>query len=274
MYLPDFRYQRPTSVAEAVQVLAEHGRDARVYMGGTQLLLSMKLGHAAPGCLVDGKHIEGLDEISVHDGRLFIGAAVTLRQIEHSAAIRRVLPSLCDLTARIGNLRVRAAGTLGGSLCSADPQSDPATLLIALGARLQVAAARGQREIGCADFIRGPYQTALRDDELVTGVSVPLPGEATRVAYERIALPRRPVVNVALVRSGIGVRVVAAGGGRAPRRIGRAEALLADGPDAAAEAADVTAIELDPGEDIDGSAAYKRQLVRVLFRRAADRLTA
>ncbi|HEX3336528.1 MAG TPA: FAD binding domain-containing protein [Jatrophihabitans sp.] len=285
MYLPPFEYVRPADVTEALDILADRGDDASVYMGGTELLLLMKLGLAAPGCLVDCKRIDGLADIGVNGGWLTIGSAVTHRQVEISTTIRQLVPELTNLTAGIGNVRVRAAGTLGGNLCFADPHSDPATLLIALGAVLHVAAADGRRDVDCAEFAVGPYETVLEVGELLVGLSIPLPAQDTAIAYERIGFRERPILNVAIARIGAEFRVVVAGGGRRARRLAEVESGLARvaagqqvieyGVESVAtelrDLAQLTAESLDPAEDLDGSAAYKRQLMRVAFRRAVVR---
>lgn len=286
MYLPPFEYVRPAGVAEAVEILADRGDDANVYMGGTELLLLMKLGLAAPGCLVDCKRIDGLADIAVDGDRLTIGSAATHRQIENSPIIRQLLPSLTDLTAGIGNVRVRSAGTLGGNLCFADPHSDPATLLIALGAVVHLVSSTGTRDVGCAEFATGPYETVLREDELLVGLSIPLPGKRTAVAYERVGFRERPILNVAITLSGTATRVVVAGGGRSARRLPEVEMRLGEVATLRSEIgsslrsiessldelAEMTAESLDPTEDLDGSVAYKCQLMRVSFRRAVARV--
>jgi aerobic carbon-monoxide dehydrogenase medium subunit len=279
MYLPPFEYVRAGTVAEAVDTLVRRqDDDAAVYMGGTELLLLMKLGLAEPGCLIDCKHIDGFRQISVQDNRLLIGAAAAHHHIMSSTLVRELLPSLCDVEAQIGNVRIRAAGTLSGNLCFADPQSDPATLLIALGASVQLQSTAGVREIDCEEFILGPYETILRPAELLTTICIPLPVADVAVGYERIAFRERPIVNVAVVREPDGCRVVAAGGGRGPRRIREAEMLL-DGhtdstwtPEVLEAAAERVAATLDPLDGPDGKASYKRHLAAVTFRRAAGRV--
>jgi carbon-monoxide dehydrogenase medium subunit len=286
MYLRPFEYLRPDTVADAVEALAARGDDASVYMGGTELLLLMKLGLAAPECLVDCKRIDGLSDISIAGGRLSIGAAVTHRQVEDSPLIERHLPILTRLVAGIGNVRVRSAGTLGGNLCFADPHSDPATLLIALGASVHVAYQGGNREVACESFVSGPYETALVDGDLLVSIDIPIPEAAASVEYERIGFRERPILNVAITRTGSTFRVVVAGGGRSCRRLPAVEQRLMEacapsgeieyksqsGSAVLDEAAEIAAESLDPSADLDGSAAYKRQLMRVAFGRAVRRV--
>jgi aerobic carbon-monoxide dehydrogenase medium subunit len=286
VYLSPFEYVRPTEVAEAIEVLADRGDDANVYMGGTELLLLMKLGLAAPTCLVDCKRIDGLADITVDGNRLRIGAAATHRQIELSPVVRQVLPELTSLTAGIGNVRVRSAGTLGGNLCFADPHSDPATLLIALGAVLHLVSVEGARDVGCAEFATSPYETVLREGELLVGMSIPVPENGTAIAYERVGFRERPILNIAITRTDAAIRVVVAGGGRSARSLPQVETRLAEVAllksqiesnlqsveSDLRELAEITAETLDPAEDLDGNAAYKRQLMRVAFRRAVARV--
>jgi aerobic carbon-monoxide dehydrogenase medium subunit len=204
MKLPPFSVHRPGSVAEASGLLAELGDEAAAYCGGTELLLAMKLGLASYEHLVDLKRVDGLRGITADgDGTLRIGAAVTHHQIETSAAVRARYPELAAMISQVANLRVRSAGTLGGNLCFADPQSDPASFLLAAGATMVCQRGQVTRRVPATGFWTGPYQTVLGPGELLVRVELPPRPPGTGLAHRRMKLTERPVVTVtALVTLG------------------------------------------------------------------------
>jgi carbon-monoxide dehydrogenase medium subunit len=201
--LPAFSILRPRSLDEACGLLAEHRDDAAAYAGGSELLLAMKLGLANYNVLIDLKGLPELSTLVVGDDLLRIGAAVTHRQLERHPEIGRVLPSLVGMERQVANSRVRAVGTLGGNLAFGEPHSDPATFLCVLHARYLCHNADGQyRLITAADFLRSPFETALRPDEIIAQVQVPVPGPETGIAHRRFVLTERPVaIATALIRA-------------------------------------------------------------------------
>jgi aerobic carbon-monoxide dehydrogenase medium subunit len=267
MTLPPFSLEVPAELGEALRMLEEHGDGATLYAGGTELLLLLKLGLASVDVLIDGKRLPELRGIAVRDGELEIGAATTHREVETSPEVRRHLPALAELAARVANPRVRNVGTLGGNLCFAEPHSDPATLLIALDASVELVSPAGARRMLLGDFLEGPLQTARGETEIMTRVRIPLPEPArTRVAFERIAFHERPVANAAARVAGADVRIVVGAVAGKPTRIPAAEELARDGASAAAIADAVTAA-VDPLADEHGSADYKRHLAGVAVAR-------
>jgi carbon-monoxide dehydrogenase medium subunit len=178
----------------------------------------------------------------------------------------------------VGNLRVRTMGTIGGNLCFADPHSDPATFLLAVGGSVVCRRAGGSpRELLVEDFVQGPYQTALEPDELLTSVRVPAPPAGAGIAHEKMSLHERPAVTVTcLARVDDGqvssARLAVGSVGNRPQRALDAEAALVGAPADAlggrtSAAAEAAAGAADPVDDANGSVAYKRQLVRVLVER-------
>jgi carbon-monoxide dehydrogenase medium subunit len=141
-----FRLEEPASVSEASELLGRFGEAAKVYAGGTELLLAMKEGLVHYERLIDIKKL-GLNEIKRDNGTIRIGALCTHHQLELSPVLQQSLPALVKLEQNVANVRVRQAGTLGGNLCFAEPHSDPATLLLILGATVKVEGAAGAREI-------------------------------------------------------------------------------------------------------------------------------
>lgn len=274
MRLSPFELHRPTTVAEACGLLRDLGPDALPYCGGTELLLIAKLGLTDFSDLVDLKGISELSGISVNGG-LRIGAATTHREIERSSLVRESWPSLAEMERRVGNIRVRNVGTIGGNLCFADPHSDPATYLLAAGGSLMTSSGR---QIPVDEFTRGPYETALEPAELLVAIEVPaLPARAALV-HRKLAFHERPAITVAVcvsVQDGAvsAARVAVGSVGVAAQRLVRVEESLV-GMDAGAPrdealslCAETAATEASPVEDSNGSVDYKRQLVRVLMAR-------
>jgi carbon-monoxide dehydrogenase medium subunit len=266
--LPDFALERPETLAEALQLLDQHGDQAALYMGGTELLLAMKYGLVDVSVLVDGKRVDELAEIETGDGWIRVGAGMTHLQVESEPAVRDFLPELCRLARTVANLRVRATGTLGGNLCFAEPHSDPATLLIALGAEVELASVSGVRRLPLEEFVLGPLQTALGQGEIMTTIHIPLPPPDARIAFERIRLKERPVANVAVAMAGSGARVVVGAVGGGPTRLTDAEDLLLADPEAIEDICSAVYAGVHPYDDQEGSIEYKRHLASVLTRRA------
>jgi len=277
--LAPFQLHPAGSVAEATALLDEHGDDAVVYCGGTELVLLMKLGFAAYDHLVDVKPIAELAGIDVDNGTLRIGAAVTHRAIERSPLVAKGWPEMIRMERAVANIRVRGVGTLGGNLAFADPHSDPAAFLLAANASVVLGRDDERRRIPLAEFILGPYATALQPGELVVAIEVTALPQGAGMAHVRFAFHERPAVTVStLVRVADGAiaeaRVAVGSVGVMAVRATAAEemlvgldatnldaAILAEGSEAAAEAS-------KPVTDANGSADYKRHLVGVLVGRA------
>jgi carbon-monoxide dehydrogenase medium subunit len=276
--LEPFTMHRAQSVEEVSRLLGQFGETAAIYAGGTELLVVMKERLAQFPHLIDIKRIPGLREIVYDDERheVTIGAVATHRDLERSPLVRERLPALVALEAAVANVRVRAAGTIGGNLCFAEPHSDPATLLTALDARLTLASESGSRELPIAAFFTGLMETARRHDEVLTAIVVPEPAPGAGVAYERFKLHERPAAAVAavvIVEGGAiaDARLVAGSVGARPQRLLAAEDLLRGmlaNEAAAAAAADRIREEVETVSDAFESEAYKRQLARTVGRRA------
>jgi carbon-monoxide dehydrogenase medium subunit len=199
MPLRRFAIHQPKTALEACQMLAEFGEKGRLYAGGTELLLAMKHDLLRYEHLIDVKTIANLDAIERRNGTVVIGSAATHRAIERSPVVRDNLPVVAEMEAAVANARVRACGTLGGNLGFAEPHSDPATLLLALGATVNVQGKAGARSVAIGNLLTGAYETSLAPDEIMTSVEIPVPVKSQRAAYLKFQLKERPTLGLALV---------------------------------------------------------------------------
>jgi carbon-monoxide dehydrogenase medium subunit len=227
--------------------------------------------------LIDLKTIPGLNKIEAKNGALIIGGGATHRAIENSAIVKQQWPVLAAMEANVGNVRVRASGTLAGNLCFAEPHSDAATLLMTLGAKVQVQGKGAARSLTIEQLITGAYETSLATGELMLGVEVPPLAKSQRAAYLKYQLKERPTLGMALVLDVEGDQIIKASAvvgsvSAAPTRSDKADALLAGTRTQVekrlSEAAEALAQAADPVDDLEGSAEYKRHLIGVFLKRA------
>jgi carbon-monoxide dehydrogenase medium subunit len=272
MTLPPFDLHRVSSADEARDLLQRYSDDAAVICGGTELLLLMKLGFAAYGHLIDIRGINDLGGIRLDDSGLVIGATATHHEIERSPLVRERLPALAAMARRVANIRVRSVGTLGGNLCFSDPHSDPATFLLALDAEAEW----DSRRAPLAQFLVGPYETALEPGQLLRAIRIPTPAPGTGISHNKFAFHERPAVTVtcaARVEDGAvaDARIAVGSVGARPARAHAAErSLTGTSPEDAAaltKAAALAAEGCDAVADANGSVEYKLQLVQVLVQR-------
>ena len=272
MTLPPFDFHRPTNEEEARELLLRYEDDAAVICGGTELLLLLKLGYAAYGHLVSISEIPALRGVRAENGSLVIGATSTHREIESSSVVLEHLPALAAMERRVANIRVRNVGTLGGNLCFSDPHSDPATFLLALDADAEWA----DRRAPLHEFLVGPYQTALTSGELLRTVRIPLPAPGTHIVHRKFAFHERPAATVTtalrlqdgtITEARIAIGSVGSHAIRAHSAEAQLQGVLAGDLGAMGESAQAAADVSEPVEDANGSADYKRELVRVLVTR-------
>ena len=258
-------------------MLAQYGEKSRLYAGGTELLLAMKHDLLRYEHLIDVKTIPDLNKIAVTNGSLVIGSTATHRDIERSEMVQSNLPVLARMANGVANIRVRASGTLGGNLCFAEPHSDPATLLVALGARAHVVGNSGSRTITVDKLITGAYETSLGSDEVFASVAIELPTKSQRSAYVKFQLKERPTLGLALVLEGDAESITSASAvvgsvSAQPTESATANALLSGARSQVekqlTDAAEALAQAANPVDDLEGSAEYKRHLIHVFLRRA------
>jgi carbon-monoxide dehydrogenase medium subunit len=199
----DLHVHRAESIQEAIALLEEFGDDATLYAGGTELVLVLKLGLSTVEHLVDVRAIPELTGVDLVPGDgpdggtvLRIGAATTHWALQGAPAVGAGWPALAAMERTVGNLRVQTTGTLGGNLCFADPQSDPATFLVAGEATVVCASTGGRRRLPVTDFLLDAYRPALREgEELLESILLPMPSEGTTVVHRKLGFGERPDVT-------------------------------------------------------------------------------
>jgi carbon-monoxide dehydrogenase medium subunit len=264
-----FEYRRAQTVDEAINLLAEHGEDAKLLAGGHSLLPLMKLRLAAPPVLIDIGRLSDLSYVREEGDRVTIGALTRHRDVETSEVARAHVPLIAHVAGQVGDPQVRHRGTIGGSLAHGDPASDLPAACLALGATFRAAGPAGEREIAATEFFQGFLETALQPGEVLTEISVT---KTDGAGWSFQKFNRRAqdwaIVGVAAV-SGPQPGVSLINMGPVPVRAAAVEEALAGGA-SAAEAASHAADGLNPPADLNASPAYRQHLARVLVRRALE----
>jgi carbon-monoxide dehydrogenase medium subunit len=274
-----FDYLAPKTIAEATALLAEHGDDAKILAGGQSLIPAMRFRLAAPAILVDINGIPDLGTIRSVNGHLSIGALTRELDLEESAEIASGFSMLADAARVIADPLVRGRATIGGNLAHADPANDHPAVMLAYGAEVHVtSSAGGARVIPIDDFFTDMFTTSMQPDELMTELRIPRPGAGSGGAYLKI---ERKVgdyaisaVAVQLSMSGdicTSARIALTNVNPVPMRVPEAERLLVGQriTDELLEAAGQAAARAcDPSADLRGSVEYKRDLTRIIVKRA------
>lgn len=265
-----FEHKRAESLDHALDLLAEHGDEAKLLAGGHSLLPLMKLRLAAPGVLVDIGRLDELSYIRDDGEQMVIGALTRHRDLETSALVASQVPLLARAASQVGDPQVRHRGTIGGSLAHGDPASDLAAVILALGGEMVIRSRQGQRSVGADEFFTGFLETAVADDELLTEIRVP---STVGAGWSFQKFNRRAqdwaIVGVAAVAingsAGIGLVNMAT----TPLRALGAEAAVAAGA-GAAQAAALAAEGTEAPSDVQASGEFRRHLAGVLVRRALE----
>lgn len=274
-----FDYHAPDTLQDAVAMLKEYGSDAKVLSGGQSLLPLLKLRLGFVTHLIDIGKVPNLEYIKEEDGFLKIGGRTCESELERSELIKSRYPILYDTAIVIADPLVRNRATIGGNLAHGDPANDHPATMLALGAQVVVVGPNGERIIPITEFFTGIFTTALADDEILTEIQVPIPGERSGGAYLKL---ERKVGDFATAGSAVQLTLSAGGEiekagigltAAAPTMVNAtaaAESLIGKKPDdevldAAAAAAAAAA---SPSADRRGSVEYKKQMARVLTGRA------
>lgn len=181
-----FAYERPTTLADAVALLAEHGPDARILAGGTDLIIRLRDGTYAPSVVVDVKRVRELaPAITQTDGALRVSAGTVMTDIHDSPLMQRWFPALVDAARFVGSVQIRNRATLAGNICNASPAADTVPSLLVYDARVHAIGPAGERTIPLDDFFVRSGVTTLRPGELVTAIDLPLPSGRVGSAFQR-----------------------------------------------------------------------------------------
>jgi carbon-monoxide dehydrogenase medium subunit len=277
MLLESVAYARPESVAEALQLLGSSDSAAPL-AGGQSLVNVLKHRVAQVELLVDISRLEELRAIEVGtDGTLEIGACVTYDELDHSERVRSAHPLLADVAGHIEDQQIRCRGTIGGNCCLSDPTNNLPPLVVALDATMVIESGSGQREVPARDFFHGYFVTAVGEGELLRSIRIPPLGAGAGAGYNSVAVgaDSKAIARAAAVVRANGsieeARVVLACVSPAPlRHAGMENALRGSAPttEAVNDAAQRIGDDLEPLGDVHGSAEYRREMARVVARRA------
>ncbi len=186
-----FQYARPETVAEAVALLEEHGSEARLLAGGTDLVIELRNHWVEPKIVIDVKHIPELAPAIVErDGFLSITASTVMADIVANDLVQHYFPALVEAADVVGSVQIRSRATLAGNICNGSPAADTSPPLLVFDAIVIAAGPAGTRRIAIDDFIVGPGETALADNELVVAIEIPIPERAYGSAYQRLTRRR------------------------------------------------------------------------------------
>jgi carbon-monoxide dehydrogenase medium subunit len=277
MFPAAFDYRSPASLDEALSLLAEHGDSAKVMAGGQSLIPLLKLRFAQPELIVDIGRLSGMSGVTRNNGTLRIGALTRHVDLERSRDLGGAWAIIPEAAHWISDPLVRNMGTIGGSVCHADPAGDWGSVMLALDADLVARSASGERVIHARDFFQGPFTTALKPDEILTEIRIPATERPRAGVYQKL---ERRVGDFATVAVAVqveldGRKVANAGIGltsAGPTNIKAAEAEKAlEGREPTdeliGEAARLAAQAAEPKSDVRGSAEFKKDVVRVFVQR-------
>jgi carbon-monoxide dehydrogenase medium subunit len=256
-----FNYRKASSIADASALLVKDA-DAKVLAGGQSLVAAMKLRLAKPSELVDLGTLDELRKISVGAGNVVIGAMATHASVAVSPGVSKAIPALALLAGDIGDRQVRNLGTLGGSVANNDPAADYPAACLGLGATIVTT----QRKIAADDFFLSLYETALKQGELITAVSFPVPQRAAYMKFKNPA-SRFALVGVFVAETSSGVRVAVTGAGPGVFRVADMEKALT-AKFAPESVASITVPAANLNSDLHAQADYRSHLITVMAGRA------
>ena len=278
MKLPPFEYACPTSIAEAIALLASHDGEAKPLAGGQSLVPMLAFRVASPSLLVDLRKLADLRQIRITADGVALGAMVRWRDILDDARLLTAHPLLVAAVAHVAHYQIRNRGTVGGSMAHADPAAEMPGIAVTCEAQIAVMGKAGARIIAAGDFFQGPLMTALKPDEIITEIRLPLWPQRRRFGFQEFARRRGDFAMAAAAvfydddnGKARNTHVGVIGVGDRPLRLPGVEALvngqkIDDAVIAKAEAAASAAV--DPRDDIHASGAYRKALVGVMVERA------
>lgn len=275
-----FDYYAPTSMAEALEILAQLGYDGKILAGGQSLIPAMNFRMAQPAALVDLNNVAELFYVRpAAAGGLLIGTMTRDSVVDRDPLVRACAPLISETMPHIGHVQIRNRGTFGGALTHADPAGQLPMLSLALNARCHIRSKKGERWVPATEFYRGPFAPAVEPDEMLVEVALPPPAPHTGWSYQQMARQHgaQALVGVAVVvtlderQRCKEARIALLSVGETPLLAPRTMAALqgqAPTAEAIRAAAELVATEIDPGTDIHATADYRRHLATTLTRRA------
>jgi carbon-monoxide dehydrogenase medium subunit len=279
MKLPPFEYACPTTISEAVALLASHDGEAKPLAGGQSLVPMLAFRVASPSLLVDLRKLAELRQIKIADDGVTLGAMVRWRDVLDDARLRAAHPLLVAAVEHVAHYQIRNRGTVGGSIAHADPAAELPGIVVTCEANIAIIGKAGVRIIAAADFFRGPLMTALKPDEIITEIRLPAWPARRRFGFQEFARRRGDFAMAAAAlfydedgaRKARNAHVGVIGVGDRPLRLAAVEQVLngntiEETTIAKAEAAASAAV--DPPDDIHASGAYRKALVGVMVERA------
>jgi carbon-monoxide dehydrogenase medium subunit len=278
MKLPPFEYACPTSISEAVALLASHDGEAKPLAGGQSLVPMMAFRVASPSLLVDLRKLAELRQIKITQDGVVLGAMVRWRDILEDERLKTAHPLLVAAVEHVAHYQIRNRGTVGGSIAHADPAAEMPGIVVTCEAQIAVMGKAGARTIAAGDFFRGPLMTALEADEIITEIRLPAWPAKRRFGFQEFSRRRGDFAMAAAAvfydddnGKARNAHVGAIGVADCPLRLPSVEAIINgqkidDAVIAKAEAAASAAV--DPADDIHASGAYRKALVGVMVERA------
>jgi len=277
--LRSFKYFEPASVKETVSLLANYGKESKILAGGTDLLANIKMGVICPNYVINIKGITNLDYIKYIENKgLFIGALASLRSVELSKVIQENYSAFYESVHQIGTIQIRNMGTVAGNVCNASPAADSAVSLLALDAQLKTMSSDLSRSIPLEDFFIGPGKTVLKSNEFVTEIHVPPLEPNTETVFIKMC---RTAVDLAKINLAVkltvlrdkceDIRIAIGSVAPTPIRAKRAEEELRGKSltsNNLEKTAKVASEETKPIDDIRSSAEWRREVCKVLVKRA------
>ncbi|MBN2657590.1 MAG: xanthine dehydrogenase family protein subunit M [Spirochaetales bacterium] len=273
----NFDYRRPESLDEALSLRKEWGGKSSLLMGGTDLFLAIEEEVRRPELLIDLKKIRALSGLEEKDGAVHIGAAVTYSELIHSDLVHQKLPGIWESSRLVASVGIRNSATMVGNICNAVPSAESATPLMIRDAVIHITSASGSRSVPAVEFFTGPRRTVVKDDEIVTSISVPLMKGKFGESYVKLGRYRgediAQVATAVLVDENWNYRIAYGAVGPVPMGIPGAEAVL-KGKKPAADLIEKAKSEVlntvSPIGDIRASKEYRLHMCAVMFEKAID----
>ncbi len=282
MYISDFNYLKPGSLAEACRMLNEYP-DSSVLAGGTDLLVEIKQGTRFCQNVVSLSNVKELKSLEEKGNELFIGAAVTLNLVSGSVKVRKFCSAIAEAAAKIGSDQIRNTGTIGGNLCTGASCCDMGPVLIAMNGKVEIASPNGQRTVLLKDFVATLREIVVGKNEILTKIIVTRPGRNTGVCFEKFGLREAVSVSVASVAGSLKVTddicseacIVLGAVAPTPKISEKANQVLKgnsvselkNNPLLLDRIGEAASQDCQPIDDIRGTAEYRRELVKVLTKR-------